>query len=131
MGGKRCAVVCPGCQITRKGGESLVCQAKRAYGIKSRWTTSADLPLHSTYIGQLPSKRWHPGLSVEILLHTTFRFLDGKLLLRGRHLIERLLEQTSSLLRLFDTYCTTVSFIQIIHNPAYLAHGATTTKHLK
>ena len=70
--------------------------------------------------------------SVEILLLTTFRFIDGKLLLRGRPLIERLLEQTSSRQPLFDPYCTTVSFIWIMHNPAYLVHhGSTTTKHLK
>ena len=69
---------------------------------------------------------------VGILLLTTYRFIGAKLLLRGQPLIERLLEPTSSRLRLVDTYCTTVTFIQIMHNPAYLVHhGSTTAKHLK
>jgi len=68
--------------------------------------------------------------TVGILLLTAFRFIDGKLLLQGRPLIERVLEPTSSRQSLFDTYYTTVSFIQIMHNPAYLVHhGSTTTKH--
>ena len=72
------------------------------------------------------------ALLVGILLLTTSRFIDGKLLLRGQLLIERLLEQASSRKPLSDIYCTTVSFIQITHNPPYLVHhGSPTTKHLK
>jgi len=51
--------------------------------------------------------------TVEILLLTTFRFFDGKLLLREGHLIEWLLERSSSRVSLFDTDYATVSFIQI------------------
>jgi len=51
--------------------------------------------------------------TVEILLLTTLRFFNGNLLLQEEHLIELLLERTSSRLSLFDTDYTTVSFIQI------------------